>query len=97
MKRRFAFLITAAFCAAMLAGCGGNGSTGSDSAQQSQYAGAEENIVVVADTQCPTSLDLAQSWDSWYTSRWGITETLFQLDDELTPQPFLAESCEMVQ
>ena len=96
MKRRFAFLITAAFCAAMLAGCGGNGSTGSDSAQQSQYAGAQENIVVVADTQCPTSLDLAQSWDSWYTSRWGITETLFQLDDELTPQPFLAEDCEMI-
>lgn len=54
------------------------------------------DTVIIADTQCPTSLDLAQSWDSWYTSRWGITETLYKLDENLEPQPFLAQSCEMI-
>lgn len=55
-----------------------------------------KDILRIADTQSPTSLDPAQSWDSWYTSRWGITETLFKLDDNLEPQPFLVERYEMI-
>ncbi len=47
---------------------------------------------VFADTQCPTNLDPAVSWNSWYTSRYGITETLFKLDGQLVAQPFLAAS-----
>ncbi len=70
---------------AFLTGCG-NSDTAENGAAQ----------LVVADTQCPTSLDLAESWDSWYTSRYGITETLYKLDDNLTPQPHLALSCDMV-
>lgn len=73
----------------MLGGC--SSSESSESSTQTE----NENILVIADTQCPTSLDPAQSWDSWYTSRWGITETLFKLDENLEPQPLLAESCEM--
>ena len=72
-----------------LSGCASSENTAENTAAEG------ENIIVVADTQCPTSLDPAQSWDSWYTSRWGITETLFKLDNDLEPQPLLAESCEM--
>lgn len=74
----------------MLGGC-----SSSESSSESSTQTENGNILVVADTQCPTSLDPAQSWDSWYTSRWGITETLFKLDENLDPQPLLAESCEM--
>ena len=74
-------------------GCGASGGdTAGDTAVKEE--GTKEKAVF-ADTQCPTSLDLADSWNSWYTSRYGITETLFKLDDTLTAQPFLAESCEM--
>lgn len=92
MKRKFlSFAVCAAVCLTLFSGCGQKQSpsaTGKSSAPAPTTA-------VFSDTQCPTSLDLAQSWDSWYTARWGITETLFKLDDTLTPQPFLAESCTM--
>lgn len=93
MKKRWIAIFTlATMCLSLFAGCGGKDTS---SATESKEKEKESNAAVVADTQCPTSLDLAQSWDSWYTSRWGITETLFKLDDDLVPQPFLAESCEM--
>ena len=99
-KRLIAVLLAAAMCMTAVTGCGGgSANTGnSTDAEKSETAGTEnsgDNIVVVADTQCSTSLDLAQSWDSWYTTRWGITETLYKLDENLKPYPFLAESCEM--
>ena len=87
MKKKLVSIITFA-CAGILAFSGCSSEKSADNTEKS-------NIAVVADTQCPTSLDLAQSWDSWYTSRWGITETLYKLDENLEPQPFLAESCEM--
>ena len=105
-KRLLGTLFLAAMCSVMLAGCGGSKASEQEAQQgqqQSQQTEQQEqaeqktdNIITVADTQCPTSLDPAQSWDSWYTSRWGITETLFKLDDKLEAQPLLAESCEMV-
>lgn len=95
-KRLIAILLVASMCMSVLAGCGGGNSTkGKEDASASNQKNTKDNTIVIADTQCPTSLDLAQSWDSWYTSRWGITETLYMLDDDLKPYPFLAESCEM--
>lgn len=95
-KRLIAILLAASMCMSALAGCGGGNSTkGKEDASASNQENTKDNTIVIADTQCPTSLDLAQSWDSWYTSRWGITETLYMLDEDLNPYPFLAESCEM--
>lgn len=94
MKNRM-IKITALLMSVLLlgTGCGASGGdTAGDTAVKEE--GTKEKAVF-ADTQCPTSLDLADSWNSWYTSRYGITETLFKLDDTLTAQPFLAESCEM--
>lgn len=90
MKKKLVSIITFA-CAGILAFSGCSSGKSAESTDNTE----KSNIAVVADTQCPTSLDLAQSWDSWYTSRWGITETLYKLDENLEPQPFLAESCEM--
>ena len=87
MKRKWmAMFLAMMLGAAALTGCG-NGSgedpPGQGKSESEQSDQENENIVVVADTQAPTSLDLAQSWDSWYTSRWGITETLYMLDENL--------------
>ena len=96
-KKMMTFVALASMCVILFTGCSGGGSaqTQSSSTLNAEKTEASSHIAMVADTQCPTSLDLAQSWDSWYTSRWGITETLFKLDENLIPQPFLAESCEM--
>jgi peptide/nickel transport system substrate-binding protein len=89
MKRKIISVILAmALFTMTAAGCAGESSE--DAGESSSG-----NILIIADTQCPTSLDPAQSWDSWYTSRWGITETLYKLDGDLEPQPLLATSCEM--
>lgn len=70
--------------------------TGCQNSNKSSGAAKENKTTAVfADTQCPTNLDPAVSWNSWYTSRYGITETLYKLDDQLVAQPFLAKSCEM--
>lgn len=97
------FKITAFVLGAVMlfTACGSSGSS-SQNAQSTQSAETEteessntRETAVFADTQGPSSLDPAESWNSWYTSRYGITETLYKLDDSLVPQPFLALSCEM--
>ena len=55
---------------------------------------AAVTTMTFADTQAPTSMDIAEGWNDWYTSRYGVTETLFMLDQNLSAQPFLCESAE---
>jgi ABC-type dipeptide transport system, periplasmic component len=43
-----------------------------------------------------SSLDPAVDWQGWFTVRYAISETLFKLDMELVPEPWLAESYENV-
>ena len=38
------------------------------------------------------SMDPASDWNSWYLSYYGIVENLFRVSDDLTPEPWLAES-----
>lgn len=85
--RKFYRGIAVLLLAGMLTGCGAKQEAKSTDTKEKQ-------TIVFADTQCPTNLDLAESWNSWYTSRYGITETLFKLDEQLEAQPWLAESCE---
>lgn len=40
------------------------------------------------------TMDPANGWDGWYMMYNGTTETLFKLDESITPKPYLAESCE---
>ena len=57
-------------------------------------AQAAVTTMTFADTQSPTSMDIAEGWNDWYTSRYGVTETLFVLDQNLAAKPFLCESAE---
>ena len=100
MKKSTVRVLAAVMGIMMLAGCGNSASEdkkeGTDTVEESQDAKTgDRESAVFADTQCPTSLDPAESWNSWYTSRYGITETLYKLDENLEAQPFLAQSCEM--
>lgn len=38
------------------------------------------------------SLDVAYNWDGWIMSIYGISENLYRLDENIEPQPWIAES-----
>ena len=76
IRKKIKYISALMCCMLAFAGCSSSETAGENTEEK-------ENILVIADTQCPTSLDPAESWNSWYTSRWGITETLFKLDGEL--------------
>lgn len=40
------------------------------------------------------SLDVAYNWDGWIMSIYGISENLYCLDENIEPQPWIAESVE---
>ncbi len=94
MKKVIALGLSAAAFAAILAGCGDPQTNPSDHGSGMQTAA--KSTMVFADTQGPSSMDPADQWSSWYTSRYGIVETLFQLDQNLQPQPCLAQTLEAV-
>ena len=59
----------------------------------------EKKIVHIGGTvavNTNASIDPAKEWIGWYTVRCGVGETLFRLDDEMQPQPWLAEKAENV-
>ena len=59
MKKGFLSMVLAIVLSiSMLGGC-----SSSESSSESSTQTENGNILVVADTQCPTSLDPAQSWD----------------------------------
>ncbi len=60
-------------------------------------AGAEEQKVMNFGSTgyfAAETMDPAYGWDGWYMGYSGTTETLFKLDESITPVPFLALSCE---
>ena len=81
-------LLLAALALAMLAGCGSEDGMEEGGGQ----SGTEKNLVVAANAG-EDSLDPVYSYGSWYGVRYGVYETLFRLDESMTPQPWLAESC----
>ncbi len=88
MKNRLAtwlVLITVMILSLLFSGCG---------SEQEKSSG---KVLRVGGTSSVTaSLDPAKEWEGWYTVRYGIGETLFKLDKELVPQPWLAEKGERV-
>lgn len=94
MKRVIAFGLAAAAVTGVLAGCGSGESGSTDSNTTNTANTATKNTMVFGDSQAPTSLDVADGWSSWYTSRYGITETLYTLDENLSAQPLLVTKAE---
>ena len=87
MKRKILCLaISLVVSVVMLSGCSGN----------KTEEPSKEKHLVWGETQAVTSLDPSIDWQGWFTVRYAITETLFKLDKELVPTPWLAESYENV-
>ncbi|MCC5909114.1 MAG: ABC transporter substrate-binding protein [Clostridiaceae bacterium] len=54
----------------------------------------EEKSLTFGTTNAVASLDPHIDWQGWFSVRYGVTETLFKLDESLVPEPWLAESYE---
>ena len=85
MKKRLIALPLAALMLLSLAACG----TAPDS-----DTGSEQKILRLAASFAYPSLDAHKEYYGWYTSNYGITETLFRIDESSAIQPLLAEKAE---
>ena len=85
-----------------LAACGssdsetkGEAEKNETTAAQETEAPAEPKILRLAESFAYPSLDVHKDYYGWYTSIYGMSETLFRVDDDLSIQPLLAESYEV--
>lgn len=85
MKKRLIALPLAVLMLLSLAACG----TAPDN-----DAGSEQKILRLAASFAYPSLDAHKEYYGWYTSNYGITETLFRIDENSAIQPLLAEKAE---
>ncbi len=90
MKKFLVMITNLLLVLSMLTGCSGNAN------ESGNEAGSEK--VLIAGTSAgyfgATNLDPADSWNGWYLSFFGMSETLFRLDESYTANPWLVESCE---
>ncbi|MDO5294150.1 MAG: ABC transporter substrate-binding protein [bacterium] len=73
-------------CGIFLTGCG----DASDKAAKSSIPG--EKILKVSETFALETLNAHKDYIGWYTSIYGVTETLFVMNDQAAIEPKLAES-----
>ena len=96
MKKKIlrAFVLVA-MSATLIVGCGSKEE--GKKANESQSSQEKEVTVKIGGTGAVVSgLDCAIDWNGWYTVRYGVGETLFKLDENLSPSPWLAKSYEQV-
>lgn len=109
MKKEIVSVMMAACLFASLAtGCGTANESETSSKSGSEVAGAvsksgetttdgeRADLVLGATTGFfgAESLDVAYNWDGWIMSIYGISENLYRLDENIEPQPWIAESVE---
>ena len=105
MKKLLAVLLAASMTAALAACGGGSESTGSGSSSQGNNAGGSaaeagtpvhdgSKIFKSVETFPYSSLDVHKEYYSWHTQFYGISETLFRIADDMSIEPWLAESIE---
>ncbi len=87
-KLHFAALLLALCLILPLAACGGT------KADAPAAPTGEPKILKLAESFAYASLDAHKDWNGWYTSIYGLTETLFRVGDDLSVQPLLAEKAE---
>ena len=89
-KNRVLALILALCLLAALSACGGK--TAPSAEPTAPAAQAEPRLLRLAESFAYPSLDAHKDYYGWYTSIYGVTETLFRVADDLSIQPLLAES-----
>ena len=101
-KRKLVAGVCAVALAAGMTGCSASDTQGEESAANSSTA-ANDAAATPATKELHAgsttyfyaeSMDPAADWDSWYLCYYGIAETLFKVSDDLTAEPWLAESIE---
>ena len=105
MKKRIAGIVLAlALSASTLAGCGGTGGTSQTSAEtaaaetaaKTEGAGGEKTFVFGDTTfnaeNDESTINPHEGYSGWACIRYGVGETLFQLDDDMNLQPWIGES-----
>ena len=107
-NRRFLSLLLVLCLALGLAACGSGkteeapaAQTGDTQASEPAAAApaapeapAEPKILKLAESFAYASLDAHKDWNGWYTSIYGLTETLFKVGNDLSVQPLLATKAE---
>ncbi len=98
MKKKLVLCLAAVMAAGIImTGCGGSGSNsgGGSSAGAEQQAAANPDALIAGTSAGyfgATNLDVASEWNGWYLSFFGVSETLFRLDDAYNANPWLVES-----
>ena len=90
MKKLKKILSLALVCCMILcmAACGNDSKESNTSGQGKS---GEPKIIKLAESFCYTSLDVHKDYFGWYTSIYGVSETLFRVGDDLSIQPLLAK------
>ena len=88
MKKIISLICTLALSLSLLCGCGSSSDAGSSSSGETDTA---KSITIGAGQACDT-LDPANSYDGWYIVRYGISETLTKMEDDMSISMWLAES-----
>jgi len=86
-KKLIALLLALAMVFALCA-CG---SKTAPAATAGADTGKTDQTLTVAESFAYPSLDAHKDYYGWYTSIYGLTETLFKMDDNSVAQPWLAE------
>ena len=94
MKKRLAIITLLLMLVVCLAACGSSSEGGS--AAQDAAGGKVLKAGATSGFFGAESLDVANGWDGWIMSIYGISENLFRLDADYVPQPYLAESYEQI-
>ena len=101
MKKARWFTLLLALCMLLcLAACGGEKTSAEPGGAQpapngEPAANGEPKILKLAESFAYPSLDAHKDYYGWYTSIYGVTETLFRVADDLSVQPLLAEKSEV--
>ena len=92
MKKKLLALVLIALLAFGLAACGNSGG-GSEGGSGNADGGAK--ILKVAASFAYGSLDPHKDSNGWYTSIYGMTETLFKMTEDVSIEGWLAESADV--
>ena len=92
-KKRISMLLTMLCLMVCLGACGGSGSGGDNgkNADGKGNAGGSVKELRLAESFAYSSLDVHKDYYGWYTSIYGVSETLFRVADDLSIQPLLAK------
>ena len=88
MKKKAVALFLVSVLSLGLAACASGGGSGTSSSSDA----SEAKVLKLAESFAYPSLDVHKDYYGWYTSIYGLTETLFKVDDDLSIIPWLAES-----